>query len=121
MASRTHHDRPLPFRTTALVVHVLLSLADGPMHAYAIMKEIARRTGGRLTPGPGAIHFTLTKLLDGDAIAESEPEGGTGEDARRRYYVLTEHGRALLAAELDALEEILAVARSKNLAVERRG
>jgi DNA-binding PadR family transcriptional regulator len=121
MANRGPDRQPAPFRTTALVVHVLLSLADGPAHAYGIMKEIARRTGGRVNPGPGSIHFTLNKLLDGEIIVESEPETRAGGDGRRRYYALTEQGRALLASEIDALEEILVVARSKNLAVQRRG
>ena len=115
------HREPAPFRATPLIVHVLLSLADQPAHAYGIMKEIARRTGGRMNPGPGSIHFTLNRLLDDQIIVESAPEMRTAEDARRRYYALTEHGRALLAAEIDALEEIVVFARSRNLAVQRRG
>jgi DNA-binding PadR family transcriptional regulator len=121
MAKRGQDHERTPFRASALVVHVLLSFADGPAHAYGVMKEIDRRTDGRLKPGPGSIHFTLNRLLDGEAIVESEPATRAEEDARRRYYALTEHGRALLAAEIQALEEILAVARSKNLAVQRPG
>ena len=121
MRKRTPDREAAPFRSTALVVHVLLSVAEEPAHAYGIMKEIARRTGGRVKPGPGTIHFTLNKLLDGGIIVLSEPAMPAAEDARRRYYALTRRGRALLSAELDALEEILAVARSKNLVVERRG
>jgi DNA-binding PadR family transcriptional regulator len=120
MPSRARHDSA-PIRSSTLVVHVLLTLADGPMHAYGIMKEIARRTDGRMKPGPGAIHFTLTKLLDGGMLAESGRERAAEVDARRRYYALTKRGRTLLADELDALEEILEVARAKNLPVPRRG
>lgn len=112
---------PPPFRTTALVVHVLLSLADGPAHAYGIMKEIARRTGKRLNPGPGSIHFTLSKLLDGELIVKSEPETRDGDDERRCYYALTDRGRTLLVSEIDALEELLVFARSKNLSLRRGG
>jgi DNA-binding PadR family transcriptional regulator len=121
MPKQTRADESVPIRTSTLVVHVLLTLADGPVHAYGIMKEIARRTDNRLNPGPGSIHFTLTKLLEGGMITESASSDALEGDARRRYYALTKRGRALLADELGALEDILRVARSKKLVVQRRG
>ena len=109
-----------PFRVTPLILHVLLSMADGHAHAYGMMKEIARRTGGRIEVGPGSMHFTLNRLLEADLIAEAdgveEDDGAAG--ARRRYYRLTEHGRSVLRAEVAALEEIVRLAHSKKLAPE---
>jgi DNA-binding PadR family transcriptional regulator len=118
MKKRAQDSEPPPFRATALVMHVLLSLADGPAHAYGIMKEIARRTGRRVKPGPGSIHFTLSNLLERGIIVRSEPETRGADDERRCYYALTERGRVFLAAEIGALEELLAVARSKNLTIQ---
>lgn len=107
-----------PFRMTPVVFHVLLCLADGDAHAYGMMKEIARRTEGRVDIGPGSMHFTLNKLLEADMIAESDG-GEPGADARRRYYRLTPFGRSVLRGELNALEEIVRLAHAKGLAPER--
>lgn len=119
MNAPNHPDRA-PFRMTPLVFHVLLSLADGHAHAYGMMKEIARRTDGRVDVGPGSMHFTLNKLVEADMIAESD--GGDdvdGADGRRRYYRLTRFGRSVLRAEVDALEEIVRLAHTKDLAPQR--
>jgi DNA-binding PadR family transcriptional regulator len=119
MGSPTPGDQA-PFRMTPLVFHVLLTMADAPGHAYGMMKEIARRTDGRVEPGPGSMHFTLNKLLEADMITESDRASGTGDgaDERRRYYRLTDFGRSVLRAEVDALEEIVRLARTKTLAPE---
>ena len=110
-----------PFRMTPVVFHVLLSLADGEVHAYGIMKDVSARTSGAISIGPGSLHFTLSKLLDAEMIEESsarpDPEI---DDARRKYYQLTTYGRAVLESELGALSDIVELARAKNL-VPRRG
>jgi DNA-binding PadR family transcriptional regulator len=118
---RARDSEPPSFRATPLVLHVLLSVADQPAHAYGIMKEIARRTAGRVSPGPGSVHFTLSKLLDGGMIAKSKLETRGDDDERRCYYELTKRGRAFLADEIAALEDLLAVARAKNLSLGRGG
>ncbi len=118
MGSTTSGDQA-PFRMTPLVFHVLLSMADAPAHAYGMMKDIARRTEGRVDVGPGSMHFTLNKLLEADMIAEADAESGAGvDDGRRRYYRLTGFGRSVLRAEVDALEQIVRLARTKKLAPE---
>jgi len=109
-----------PFRMTPLVFHVLLCLADGHAHAYGMMKEIARRTEGRVDVGPGSMHFTLNKLVAADMIAESDAaDEEDGGDGRRRYYRLSSFGRSVLRAEVGALEEIVRLAHTKDLAPER--
>lgn len=119
MRSRSRPSTP-PFKVTPLVFHVLLSLADTEAHAYRIMKEIAQRTRGRLDVGPGSLHFTLARLLDADMIAESSGRAGPADaDARRRYYRLTAFGRSVLRAEIEAMEEIVALARAKRLVPRR--
>lgn len=105
-----------PFKITPVVLHVLLALSDGETHGYGIMREITERTGGELKVGPGSLYFTLNKLLDAGMIAESsdrpDPEL---DDARRKYYRLTESGLAVLESELVAMSEIVDLARAKRL------
>ncbi len=117
---RPKPDRPTPpFKITPLVVHVLLSLADGEAHAYGIMKDITRRTRSRLRVGPGSLHFTLSKLLAADLIREARGSDAPDAGVRRKRYRLTPFGRAILRAEVEALEEIVALARAKRLAPRR--
>ena len=61
-------DRLLPLKPK--VLHILLSLADGPRHGYAIMQEVADRTDGHVRVWPAAMYGTLRELEDLDWIAE---------------------------------------------------
>jgi DNA-binding PadR family transcriptional regulator len=116
-------ERPkAPFRMTPVVFHVLLSLADGEAHAYRVMKEIATRTDGAVKIGPGSLHFTLSKLLEAAMIVEaSERPDRDLDDARRKYYRMTEFGRAVLESEVSTLADIVELARAKDLVADGRG
>ena len=45
--SRDNAETPMQEPLTPAMFHVLLALADGEKHGYAILKEVARRTEGR--------------------------------------------------------------------------
>lgn len=105
-----------PFRMTPVVFHVLLALAEGDSHAYQIMKDIPARTDGTLEVGPGSLHFTLGKLLDAGMVKESnERPDPAQDDARRKYYRLTEHGRDILRSEASLLADIVDYASEQGL------
>ncbi len=110
---------PLPFKVTPQVFHVLLSLVDGEMHAYGIMKAVESRTEGSLRIAPGSLHFTLTKLLDASLLEEVEGEADDTGDSRRRLYRLTERGRRVVSAEATQLARTVEFARERNLIGER--
>jgi DNA-binding PadR family transcriptional regulator len=93
---------------TEAALQILLSLADGDQHGYAIMGEITARTGNRVRLYPGTLYANIRRLLDDGLIEELDPPAG--EDERRRYYRLTRHGRAAARAELDRLETIVRTA-----------
>ena len=77
---------------TPLTYQILLALADGDRHGYGIIKEIEERSGAGAAPSTGALYLALQRIAGDDLIAES-PERPSGEDdARRRYYRLTEVG-----------------------------
>ena len=79
---------------------ILSMLAERPRHGYELIKDIEERLGGAYSPSPGVIYPTLSWLEDaGWAIIESQ-EGG------RKRYGATDDGRAHLAANTKAVEDI---------------
>lgn len=106
-------DRLLPLKPTAF--QILLSLADGDRHGYAITRDIANRTHARVRIEPGNLYRSLSALLDDGIIEEAEARPVEElDDERRRYYRLTPFGRQVAAAELTRLEELVADARTKR-------
>ncbi|MFN2123645.1 MAG: PadR family transcriptional regulator, partial [Candidatus Promineifilaceae bacterium] len=85
---------------TPSVFHILLALADGEKHGYAIMREVENSTAGRVSMGPGTLYGAIKRLLKSGLIAETaERPDPALDDARRRYYALSGLGRDVLAAE----------------------
>jgi DNA-binding PadR family transcriptional regulator len=78
---------------------ILVSLADGAKHGYAIQDEIAALTDER--PGPGTLYGAIRRLEEREYI-ESLPE-----QARRKPYQLTDKGRAALRAELRRMQAVV--------------
>ena len=88
--------------------HVLLVLAEGHLHPYLIVKRIAERTDGVVTPGPASIHRTIRQLQESGLIEESsERPAPEHDDERRRYFRLTPLGRDVARAETDRLHEMV--------------
>jgi DNA-binding PadR family transcriptional regulator len=115
MTSKKRDTAPhLPL--TSAEFHFLLSLADGDKHAYAIMKDVARRTDGRVRLSAGTLYGLVRRFVSEGMIVESvERPAAALDDERRRYYRLTEFGRDVAIAEAQRLEHLLALARSKHL------
>ncbi len=101
---------------TPALFHVLLALADGEKHGYAILKEVALRTDGKVRLSAGTLYGIIKRLNEEGWIAESSNRPAAGlDDERRRYYRLTEDGRRVAVIEARRLEELLGMARSKKL------
>jgi len=100
---------------TAAMFHVLLSLADGEKHGYAILKEVEEQTSGEVLLSTGTLYGIMKRLLSEGLIAESRHRPVEGDDQRRRYYRLTDPGRQVTMAEMQRMEKLLARARSKRL------
>ena len=99
---------------TPAVVHVLLSLAEGERHGYAILKDVERQTEHRVKLGPGTLYGTLQRLMELGWVEETD---GPAEpvDERRRYYRLTRGGREALRAEVARLEALVNAARARRI------
>ena len=100
------------------VFHILLSLAEGERHGYALKREIARRTDGKLTLGPGVLYGSIARMIDQGLIEKSnERPDAEFDDERRRYYRLTAFGQRVAAAETQRLAKLLTTARAKRLLI----
>lgn len=103
---------PLP--STAF--QILLSLADGDLHGYGIMRQVEEQTNRRMRLGPGTLYSSIQALLEEGLIQEvegaSDPEAG---HERRRYYRLTSSGRRRAGVEAERLADLLRVARAKKI------
>jgi DNA-binding PadR family transcriptional regulator len=100
---------------TTAMFHVLLALADGDKHGYAILKEVELRTNGEVQLGTGTLYGIIKRLSLNDMIVEVRHAGAKNDDPRRRYYKLTDIGRETAVAEAKRLEKLVADARSKRL------
>jgi DNA-binding PadR family transcriptional regulator len=101
---------------TPAVLHILLALADGEKHGYAIMQEVAQVSQGQVSMGPGTLYGSIKRMLQSGFIAESsERPDPQLDDERRRYYCLTAFGRLVLAAEARRLEALVAASRRKQV------
>ena len=103
---------PLP----SAAFQILLSLAGEDLHGYAIMRQVAEQTEGRMRLGPGTLYSSIQTLVEARFIEEV----AVREDAklgheRRRYYRLTSAGRKLARSEADRLAALLRVARAKKV------
>jgi DNA-binding PadR family transcriptional regulator len=102
------------------VFHILIALAGGPAHGYAIMRDVRERTGGRLKLGPGTLYGSIKRMLEQGLIEEvRKPPSGPGDDERRRYYRLTRLGRRAAEAEAARLADVLREAKAHGLLPQR--
>lgn len=109
-SKRDPHDL-LPL--TPAMFHVLVALADGDMHGYAVIKDVSTRTGGRVVLGTGTLYGIVKRLLADGLVVESKRRPAAAiDDQRRRYYRLTPFGRGVVTAETARLEAMVAAARS---------
>jgi DNA-binding PadR family transcriptional regulator len=114
MTSRRDPGSLLPL--TPAMFHVLVALADGETHGYAIMKEVEQLTGGAVRLSTGTLYGIIKRLLGEGLVRESRAGASPSrEDGRRRTYELTIFGREVARAEAGRLEETLAMARKKSL------
>jgi DNA-binding PadR family transcriptional regulator len=104
---------PLPLAT----FHILVALAEGDRHGYAIIQDVAARTGGALRLSAGTLYRSIQRMLEDGLILEvRERPAPEHDDERRRYYRLTPFGAAVARAEAARLAALVKLARAAGLA-----
>ena len=101
------------------VFHILIALSEGERHGYAIMRDVAERTGGRMRMSPGTLYGSIKRMLEQGLVEEVWPRQGAADDERRRYYRLTRFGRRTAEAEATRLTDVLKQARAHGLLPSR--
>jgi len=86
-------------------VLILASLADGPKHGHALIKDIAAFAG--VTLGPGALYGAIARLEEQGLIEPLAPV------ERRRPYRITAAGSAALAEVVREMQAVSTVAASR--------
>jgi DNA-binding PadR family transcriptional regulator len=105
-------DALLPLKP--VVFQVLLSLADGERHGYAIVQDITARTAAKLRLEPGNLYRSLKWMLDRGLLEESDRRPAPDlDDERRRYYRITRFGQRVAEAETARLQQLVADARRR--------
>lgn len=106
---------------TPLTMAILLALADGDRHGYALMQDVERQSEGTLRPGTGSLYAALQRLMDDELIAEAPGEPDPGPGRPKKVYRITEAGREMVRAEARRMVRVLEVARQRALAPEGPG
>jgi DNA-binding PadR family transcriptional regulator len=113
-SSTVNPEEMLPL--TPAVFNILLALADGEKHGYAIMLEVEENTQGEVKMGPGTLYGSIKRMLAAGLIEECDERPDPAlDDERRRYYRLSGLGQRVLAAEAERLSRQVMVARLKHV------
>ena len=91
--------------------HILLALAEGPLHGYGIQRSVLDQTDDAMRLWPAMLYRSLATLEDEGLIAPVDAPADEPDDERRQYYALTADGRLRLSAEGELLARWGAAAR----------
>jgi DNA-binding PadR family transcriptional regulator len=116
MTADSRGGPPLSYATTC----ILLALAEGDLHGYAIKQAVEQLTQGRVRLGPGTLYEAIQRLASTGLVQETaRPRAAglpaTGKEAQRRYYRITPAGLRVLRAELRHLDRLVVHARANAL------
>ena len=107
---------PLPPAT----FHILLAVADEDRHGYAIIQEVAARTGGEVRLSAGTLYRSIQRMVEQELIEETAARPAPElDDERRRYYRITTFGREVAVAETERLRAMVRIARASGVVVRR--
>ena len=100
--------------------HILLALADEDRHGYAIIQDVALRTGGELKLSAGTLYRSIQRMLEQGLIVETRDRPAPeDDDERRRYYRITPLGTTTAKAEARRLSQLMKMARAAGFAPGR--
>ena len=95
-------DKNINAPLTEAVYYILLSVTQ-PMHGYGIIQNVKEMSGGRLVLAAGTLYGAITNLLTKGWIETASEE----ENSRKKEYIITESGLAVLKNELARLNELI--------------
>ncbi|MDP9024621.1 MAG: PadR family transcriptional regulator [Candidatus Eremiobacteraeota bacterium] len=99
---------------TPAIFNILVAIADGELHGYAIMQEVDRLTGSTGSIGPTTLYRSIRQMLEMGLIVEVPRRPSDEQDERRRAYRISAAGRKAARDEAERLDQLVRVARSKR-------
>jgi len=108
----TDYSKYLPLSEATYYILVAL---DEPLHGYAIMQKVEAISEGTVAIGPGTLYGAFSTLEKQGLIAMVK------EEARRKYYALTERGREVLAEQLRRLDIMVRNGKDAALSANKEG
>jgi DNA-binding PadR family transcriptional regulator len=107
---------PLPPAT----FHILIALADEERHGYAVIQDVAARTGGEVRLSAGTLYRSIQRMQEQGLIEESRRRPAPEQDdERRRYYRITQFGTAVARAEARRLTQLVSLARASGFVIRK--
>jgi DNA-binding PadR family transcriptional regulator len=108
-------DALLPLPTATF--HILLSVSTEERHGYAIIQDVAARTGDAVRLSAGTLYRSVQRMLEQGLLRESRSRPPRAlDDERRRYYAITPFGTRVARAEARRMAELVRMARGQGLA-----
>ena len=102
------------------VFHILMALAEDDRHGYAIIRDVAERTGGVVRLSAGTLYRSIQRMLEEGLLVEIDDRPDPEEDdERRRYYRITPLGRSVARAEAQRLIDLVKMARASGFVPKR--
>ena len=97
---------------TESTFYILLSLAPGKKHGYAIMKDVKDLSRERANLSTSTLYTAVGRLLDQELIERfADDDEDVSPGLPRKSYALTELGRRVLEAESVRLQGMVKEAR----------
>ena len=93
---------------------ILLSLADGPKHGYAIMKDVHSLSNERVSLSTGTLYGALKRLLKQAWVTRVNGEATIENGRERKEYALTKTGVRILGAEAARMQTLANAARLRT-------
>ncbi len=104
----------LPLRPVEF--EILLVLAEGDQHGYAIIQQTEERTDGKLKLETGTLYRALRRLSEQGLVKPASKRPAPDlDDERRRYFAITPVGRQVAAAEARRMASLVDAARARSL------
>ncbi|HEY3933455.1 MAG TPA: PadR family transcriptional regulator [Gemmatimonadales bacterium] len=110
-------DRLLPLPPA--MFQILMAVAPGELHGYAIIQDVAERTKGDVRLSPGTLYRSIQRMLEDGLLRETATRPAPRfDDERRRYYAITPFGTRVARAEARRLLGLVRMARLQGLTTE---
>ena len=114
--STSQESDPLPLTETTFFI--LLSLASGPRHGYAIQKDVKALSNARVSLSTGTLYGAIKRLVEQGWIERLESKESDDRGRPRKEYQLSDLGRSIFDAEASRLQSLAKLIQLRQMGGE---